>query len=135
MPLSTNCRKSHNEHSMKALSDKTAPCLLLGLLFHSTSLFTATAAQTNSSPAPLKHYIIMCQKDVNLDGLIAEHKLSPKSPKHVWHRLHGFAAPMDEHAVQRLKSDERVRSVEPDGPVTLCGQTNGAGLVRIGGDH
>src|SRR5439155_9829360 len=92
----------------------------------------ANPAATNSAAPPLQ--IVMCREGVDLEGLIREHKLTPK-PKHVWWKLKGFAAPMDEHAVQRLKSDSRVRSVEPDGPVAPCGQMFGAGLMRIGGDH
>lgn len=42
---------------------------------------------------------------------------------------------MNTDGVARLRRDPRVLAVERDGPVELCAQTNGAGIVRMGVDQ
>jgi subtilisin len=66
---------------------------------------------------------------MNVEALLREHGLTPKFRYRV---LNGFAAPMAEAAVQRIKADPRVLFVEADGPVKLCGEGISDGVTRIG---
>ena len=48
--------------------------------------------------------------------------------------IHSKASPcqLDAPTLARLDADSRIRTVEPDGQVALCGQTNGLGILRMG---
>ncbi len=113
----------------RANSPLTRFLLILLLLL---SAVCSRAAVTNSLVVPPVMQIIMCRKDVDLDSLIAGFNLQPKF---IYRKLHGFAAPLPDAAVQGLKNDPRVLSVERDGIAAPGGQVIPSGLVRIGADH
>ena len=46
--------------------------------------------------------------------------------------IEGLAADLDEEALKKLRQDPRVLAVEPDCLVTVAGQTNPAGILRMG---
>jgi hypothetical protein len=106
--------------------------LWLGLL----ALPASAAVSTN--PPPLQ--IVTLRKGVDMEALIQENNLKPKFR---YRALNGFAAPMPEAVIQKLKADPRVLFVEADAPVKLCGridtltnsQVNGFGAVRMGFDR
>src|SRR5215472_1380766 len=93
---------------------------------------SAEVASTNPVVPPPAMHIVMCRKDADMDSLIKGFGLKPKF---VYRKLHGFAAPLTEAAIQGLKKHPRVLSVEPDGVAVPCGQVIPSGLVRIGDDH
>ncbi len=83
---------------------------------------------TNNLPTQ----IVNCQDGVDVDALIKEYGLTPK---YIYrYALNGFAAPMGSDTINRLHQDNRVLTVEADGPVSLASQTTPAGVTRIGAD-
>lgn len=67
-----------------------------------------------------------------MEAVIADFQLQP-SLRFAF--INGFAAPVATNQIPQLKADPRVLYVETDGPVSLCAQTNGAGVVRMGVDQ
>lgn len=74
-------------------------------------------------------HIVMLRDGEKLDAFLADERLSPRL---VYGALNGFAAHLPEAALAGLRRNPRVASVEADGPVTLCTQTNPAGITRLG---
>lgn len=97
-----------------------------------SSVSTPGNASTNAAVGQPRMMIVILKKGMDKDIVISEHGLAPKFR---WKHLNGFAARMTDAVAEKLKKDSRVMFVEPDGPVKLCGQTNGAGLVRIAFDR
>lgn len=67
-----------------------------------------------------------------MEAVIADFQLQPTLR---FAFINGFAAPVATNQIPQLKADPRVLYVEADGPVSLCEQTNGAGVVRMGVDQ
>ncbi len=118
------------------------PRILLACLLAS-ALSADAAVSTNSTPVatnalgvvPTNAYplhIVTCREDVDVDALLAEFQINLQNPKHKMRALKMFAALLDDALIQRLKSDPRVIAVEADGPVSLCGQVNPNGMMRLG---
>ena len=101
--------------------------LCFGIAFAICS--TLCAADTGRGN-DVKSYIVTLWRDVEPKGFAQQ---IGAAPRHVYKRaINGFAVSLNENAVQRLRNDKRVRFVEPDGHVTFCDQTTGAGVVRMG---
>jgi subtilisin family serine protease len=104
--------------------------LLLCLVAGSASAAISTNAPVPGQP-PL--HIVTLRKGTDLEGLLREHGVAPKFR---WRKLGGFAAPLSEAQIQRLKADPRVLFVEKDGPVKPCALLpTQVGLLRIKGDR
>jgi subtilisin len=99
------------------------------IFLRSFCCFLAIAA-AEAEEVRTNHYIVTCRGEVDAQHLAGECK---SKAKHVYcHALHGFVAALTLEEVEKLKRDKRVLAVELDGPITLCGQTNGAGITRMG---
>ncbi len=102
------------------------------------SVSAATGAVNSKSK-----WIITLRADSPSDpiDLAVEYGLQVEQPYHIYRfkspdpRIPGFrglAAGMDEEALKKLRQDPRVLAVEPDCLVTVTGQTNPAGILRMG---
>jgi subtilisin family serine protease len=91
---------------------------------------SATAAVISTNPLPMQ--IVTCRKNTDMDALIAEYHLTPKF---LYRPINAFAAPMDDPTIRQLRADARVQAVDADGPMSLAGQINSTGLVRMRVDH
>lgn len=107
------------------------PCLLWSLL----NPLLVRAQPGNPTPSALPRndsFIVTLRRDADCGRLCREFQLQPG--RHYRHALNGFVSQMNADGVVRLRRDPRVLAVERDGPVELCAQTNGAGIVRMGVD-
>lgn len=95
-------------------------CLGFLALIGLTPSALALVATTN-----VPSHIVTLQPGTDVDGFIAGFKLTPTVVYR--HALKGFAAALDAATVERLKQDDRVRAVEPDGRIAWYGQKIGTG--------
>jgi subtilisin family serine protease len=113
---------------MNGLSRILPLLLCLVALSASAAVFTNSVVVTPEPPLQ----IVTCRDDADVDALLNEHQVKLKNPNHHLRASKMFFAPLDKGMIQRLKHDPRVLAVEEDGPVSLCGQTNSTGIVRVG---
>lgn len=99
--------------------------------FSRAFLLLTLATLTTQAATPVEHptHIVMLRDGEKVDDFLAEHGIRARL---VYGALNGFAAVLPDAAVEGLKRNPRVAIIEPDGPVTLCMQTNPAGITRIG---
>ncbi len=93
----------------------------------------STSTNTDDSAAAFagtRPYIVTCRRGVDLEGILRQHKLTPRFTYR--HAINGFAAQLGPETAERLKGDSRVLAVEPDGAVGACGQEVPPGIARIG---
>jgi hypothetical protein len=104
-------------------SDATNP--LPAELGGGAAINSLVAAPTHQHPT----HIVMLREGEKVEEFLREHRIQPRL---VYGALNGFAAALPAAAAEGLKRNPRVAIIEPDGPVTLCMQTNPAGIVRLG---
>lgn len=97
--------------------------VLLLILAALTTL--AAPPSTNQHPT----HIVMLRDGENLQEFLDHQGIRARL---VYGALNGFAARLTDAAAEALQRNPRVAIIEPDGPVTLCMQTNPAGIERIG---
>ena len=86
-------------------------------------------ASVVSTDAPPPGLIVTLRPDADPDAVVREFHLQPT---HVYHyALKGFAASIETTTVQQLRLDPRVATVEADGEIVQCGQTNSTGILRM----
>ena len=77
-------------------------------------------------------YIVTLRPGVEADGENVAKEMKLKTKCTYRHALRGFAAPLDDRQVKKLRKDKRVLAVERDGRVQLCEQTIPTGVARMG---
>lgn len=87
-------------------------------------------AQVVKTNCPLPTCIVILQPDADPDAVVRAFRVQPEHVYH--HALKGFAAPLEAATREQLRLDARVAAVESDGEIVPCGQTNSAGILRLG---
>ena len=90
----------------------------------------AVAGGVHGVTRPAKTYIVTLRAEADQDGCANEHQI--RRGRSFRHALNGFVADLDDSVVARLKQDQRVLAVEPDGQIVPCAQIVPAGIIRMG---
>jgi len=98
--------------------------------FNAATTLGAAGLPHLSKPSTAASMIVTLRPDANAEAVVREHSLKPSHSYR--HALTGFAAQIDGAKIEQLRHDPRVRAVEPDGPVQLCGQTLPYGVLGMG---